>query len=186
MRIAAAFAVMLICSAASAQPARRRSRKSRTRSRRQPPTVVHLWAPWCGNCKAELKSGGWTKMINENPQTKFVFVSIWNSGDDGRALLKSYDIGEQPNVMILADPGPRKGPDKLTRFLDLPVSWIPSTWVFKGGELRYALNYGEVRFEVLQQLLARYASGVVAAPASSRLQSSTAAPVTIIFVHSGS
>jgi len=22
-------------------------------------TVVHLWAPWCSNCQAELKSGGW-------------------------------------------------------------------------------------------------------------------------------
>ena len=117
------------------------------------PTVVHLWAPWCGNCKAELKSGGWTKMINENPETQFIFVSIWNSGADGRAELKSYDIGEQPNVMILADRGPRSGPEKLKHFLDLPVSWIPTTWVFRGGDLRYALNYGEVRFDVLQQFL---------------------------------
>ena len=21
-------------------------------------SVVHLWAPWCSNCQAELKSGG--------------------------------------------------------------------------------------------------------------------------------
>ena len=46
-------------------------------------TVVHLWAPWCSNCQAELKTGGWTKMINENPQVKFYFVSIWNDGQDG-------------------------------------------------------------------------------------------------------
>ena len=59
----------------------------------------------------------------------------------------------QPNVTILADPGPRRGDDKIKRFLDLPLSWIPSTWIFKGGSLHYALNYGEVRFDLLQQFL---------------------------------
>ena len=116
--------------------------------------VVHLWAPWCSNCQAELKSGGWQKTIKENPQIRFFFVSIWNSGDDGRALLAKHEIADQPNVTIVADPGPRRGTDKLTRFLDLPVSWIPATWIFKGGDLRYALNYGEVRFDVLQQFFA--------------------------------
>src|SRR5205823_4204657 len=116
-------------------------------------SVVHLWAPWCSNCQAELKSGGWLKMIKENPQVKFYFVSVWNGGEDGRAMLTKFDIGGQPNVTVLADPGPR-GAGKIKRFLDLPLSWIPTTWVFKGGDVRYALNYGEVRFEVLQQFLA--------------------------------
>lgn len=92
-------------------------------------------------------------MVKDNPEVQFVFVSIWNAGDDGRAMLKKFEIGDQSNVMILADAGPRSGPDKIKRFLDLPVSWIPTTWVFKGGDLRYALNYGEVRFPVLQQFL---------------------------------
>jgi thiol-disulfide isomerase/thioredoxin len=117
-------------------------------------SVVHLWAPWCSNCQAELKSGGWLKMVKENPQVKFYFVSIWNSGDDGRATLTKFEVAGQPNVTILADPGPRRGADKINRFLDLPVGWIPSTWIFKGGALHYALNYGEVRFDVLQQFLA--------------------------------
>ncbi|MDQ6655386.1 MAG: thioredoxin [Verrucomicrobiota bacterium] len=117
-------------------------------------TVVHLWAPWCGNCKAELKSGGWTRMVNDNKDVRFLFVSIWNSGEDGAGELKKNGVGEQPNVTILADPGPRSGAEKLKRFLDLPVSWIPTTWVFKGGDLRYAMNYGEMRFDVLQQFLA--------------------------------
>jgi thiol-disulfide isomerase/thioredoxin len=115
-------------------------------------SVVHLWAPWCSNCQSELKSGGWLKMIKENPEVKFYFVSIWNGGEDGRAMLAKFDIGTQSNVTILADPGPR-GAGKITRLLDLPLSWIPTTWVFKGGDLRYALNYGEVRFDVLQQFL---------------------------------
>ncbi len=116
-------------------------------------SVVHLWAPWCSNCQAEMKSGGWVKMIKDNPQTRFVFVSVWNSGDDGKAMLKKFEIGDQANVTILADPGPRSGNDRIKRFLDLPLNWIPTTWVYKGGDLRYALNYGEVRFPVLQQFL---------------------------------
>ena len=57
-------------------------------------TVVHLWAPWCSNCQTELKTGGWTKMINENPQVKFYFVSVWNDGQDGRAMLNKFGIAD--------------------------------------------------------------------------------------------
>ena len=117
-------------------------------------TVVHLWAPWCSNCQAEFKSGGWSKIIIENPQVKFYFVSIWNDGQDGRAMLNKFGIADQANVIILADPGPRHGESKIKQFAGLPLSWIPTTWIYKGGELRYALNYGELRFPVLQQFLA--------------------------------
>lgn len=115
-------------------------------------TVVHLWAPWCPNCQAELKNGGWLKMVKENPEVRFYFVSVWNGGEDGRAMLKKFDIADQPNVTILADAGPR-GENHIKQFAGLPLSWIPTTWVYKGGDLRYALNYGEVRFPVLQQFL---------------------------------
>jgi thiol-disulfide isomerase/thioredoxin len=115
-------------------------------------TVVHLWAPWCSNCQAELKGGGWLKTVKDNPQAHFYFVSVWNGGEDGRAMLKKFDIADQPNVAVLADVGPR-GKDHITQFAGLPLSWIPTTWVYKGGDLRYALNYGEVRFPVLQQFL---------------------------------
>ena len=116
-------------------------------------SVVHLWAPWCSNCQAELKSGGWMKTVKDNPGVNFYFVSVWNSGEDGRAMLAKYEIAQQPNVTILADPGPR-GADHIKQFAGLPFSWIPTTWIFKGGDLRYALNYGEIRFPVLQQLIA--------------------------------
>jgi thiol-disulfide isomerase/thioredoxin len=115
-------------------------------------SVVHLWAPWCSNCQAELKSGGWSKMVKENPQVKFYFVSVWNNGGDGRAMLKKFGLDGQPNVIILADPGPRTG-NKIKQFAGLPLSWIPTTWIFKGSDLRFALNYGEMRFPVLQQFL---------------------------------
>jgi thiol-disulfide isomerase/thioredoxin len=116
-------------------------------------TVVHLWAPWCSNCQAEFKTGGWTKIINENPQVKFYFVSVWNDGQDGRVMLKKFGIADQPNVTIVADSGPRRGENKIKQFAAFPLSWIPTTWIYKGGDLRYALNYGEVRFPVLQQFL---------------------------------
>lgn len=115
-------------------------------------TIVHLWAPWCSNCQHELKSGGWTKIVKANPQVKFYFVSIWDSGDDGRALLARNQLTQQPNVTVLADPGPR-GEGHIKEFAGLPVSWIPTTWVFKGGNLFYAMNYGEIRFPVLQQFI---------------------------------
>jgi thiol-disulfide isomerase/thioredoxin len=116
-------------------------------------SVVHLWAPWCSNCQAELQSGGWLKTVKNNPQVKFYFVSVWNDGGDGRAMLQKFQITDQPNVTILADPGPRKGDNKIKQFAGMPLSWIPTTWIYKGGDLRYALNYGEVRFPVLQQFL---------------------------------
>jgi thiol-disulfide isomerase/thioredoxin len=115
-------------------------------------TVVHLWAPWCSNCQAELKSGGWSKIIKDNPQVKFYFVSVWNAGEEGREMLKKFEIADQSNVTILADPGPR-GSNHIKQFASLPLSWIPTTWIFKGGDLRYAMNYGEMRFPVLQQFL---------------------------------
>jgi len=151
MRTFAALALTLLAAAAfAASPAEEQLAET---LKAPGLSVVHLWAPWCSNCQAELKSGGWGKMIADNPETKFFFVSVWNGGEDGRAVLQKFQIGEQPNVTILADPGPRTGSEKIRRFLDLPVSWIPTTWVYKAGELRYALNYGEVRFPLLQQFL---------------------------------
>src|SRR5881392_760753 len=105
-------------------------------------SVVHLWAPWCSNCQAELKSGGWLKMVKDNPQVHFYFVSVWNDGEDGRAMLQKFQIADQSNVVVLADPGPRKGENKIRQFAVMPLSWIPTTWIYKGGNLRYALNYG--------------------------------------------
>ena len=57
-------------------------------------SVVHLWAPWCSNCQAELRSGGWLKTVKDNPQVKFYFVSVWNDGQDGRAMLQKFQIAD--------------------------------------------------------------------------------------------
>ena len=91
-------------------------------------------------------------MVKQNPTVQFYFVSVWNGGEDGRALLQKFGIADQPNVTIVADPGPR-GANHIKQFAALPVSWIPTTWIYKGGDLRFAFNYGEMRFPVLQQML---------------------------------
>src|SRR5205823_8787580 len=88
-------------------------------------SVVHLWAPWCSNCQAELKSGGWLKIAKENPQVKFYSVSIWNDGEDGRPVLQKFQIPDQPNATILPDPGPRKGENKIKQLAGMPPSCIP-------------------------------------------------------------
>ena len=115
-------------------------------------TVVHLWATWCPNCFMEIKDGGWKNFVTANPDTKFVFASVWDDGKDGRAVLEKFGVASLPNVTVVADPGPRRG-EKIARFLDTPVTWLPSTWIFKKGKLYYALNYGEIHFPILQQLV---------------------------------
>jgi thiol-disulfide isomerase/thioredoxin len=148
------FALFVVLLAASSLRAESSAEQSVLDTIKSPDlTVVHLWAPWCSNCQAELSSYGWSNIVKANPKVKFCFVSVWNDGQDGRAMLKKFDIADQPNVTIVADPGPRRGENKIKQFVGLPLSWIPSTWIYKGGELRYALNYGEVRFPVLQQFL---------------------------------
>lgn len=116
-------------------------------------TVVHLWAPWCGNCIAEKRDDGWAGFIARNPGVKFVFVEIWNDGRDSREALVKYNLGTQPNLTVLAHPGPRRGEDRMRSFMGLPVTWTPSTWVFRDGRLNFAFNYGEIRFPILQQLV---------------------------------
>jgi thiol-disulfide isomerase/thioredoxin len=74
-------------------------------------SVVHLWAPWCSNCQAELKSGGWLKTVKANPQVKFYFVSVWNGGEDGRAMLAKYELANQANVTIQDQALPRYAPE---------------------------------------------------------------------------
>jgi thiol-disulfide isomerase/thioredoxin len=117
-------------------------------------TVVHFWAPWCPNCKAEMEPAGWARFIAANPGVKFVFINIWHKNQDPQPLLTAAGLGAQPNLLLRTHPNASKlEADRLNAFLGLPITWIPTTWIYRGGKLRTAFNYGEIRWPVLQQLL---------------------------------
>jgi thiol-disulfide isomerase/thioredoxin len=115
-------------------------------------TIVHFWAPWCPNCQAELRDGGWNAFIGAHPGVHFIFVTFWNPKDGHEALAKA-GVGAERNFQLLLEPNGSKGKDRKRDMLGLPVSWIPSTWIFRDGHLTYAMNYGELRFPMLHQLI---------------------------------
>jgi len=149
-----AAAALLACAARAADdPAAALERRVAETTRSAKVTVVHFWAPWCPNCRAELANGGWSGFIAANPDVNFVFVTIWSAAD-GRDILEKAGVGAEANIQVLVHPNAsRARGEKVTELLGLPISWIPTTWVFRDGKLRYALNYGELRFPVLGQLI---------------------------------
>ena len=109
--------------------------------------VVHFWAPWCGNSRAEFEAG-WYEVVEANPDVSFAFVAIWNDGRDSADRLARYGITPGGHVAVYAQPDRGPTADRSLRrrtFLGLPLSWTPTTWVFnREGQLAYAFNYGEV------------------------------------------
>lgn len=103
--------------------------------------VVHVWAPWCDNSLAEL-APVWAPFSERHPDVSVSFATVWNDGASGTNVLRQHGVvGVAEHVV----PGPK--PEKADRrmtLLGLPVTWIPTTWVFnRGGLLATAFNYGE-------------------------------------------
>ena len=116
--------------------------------------VVHFWAPWCSNAQSELASG-WGDLVRANTDVSFTFVSIWNDGEAAPDLLAEYNIPDRVVTLTQGDPGASDSEaERRRRFLGLPVTWSPSTWIFhQNGELAFALNYGEMPMDTIQSLL---------------------------------
>src|SRR3954469_4516478 len=84
-------------------------------------TVVHFWATWCPNCKAEFANNGWSTFLASNPDVNFIFISTWDDKAPGPTLEK-YGVGAQKNLTILQHPnGSKKKDDKMSTFMGLPV-----------------------------------------------------------------
>ncbi len=116
-------------------------------------TIVHFWSTWCPNCNAELKSGGWKEFVEKNPKVKVVFITIRDERD-GAAELAKFGLGSQKNFLHLQHPNASRRPEaQMTSFMGLRVGWAPATWIYRNDRQRFALNYGQIRFSILQQLV---------------------------------
>ena len=126
------------------------------------PTVVHIWASWCHNCIVEFRDGGWPTFMKENPDIKFIFISTWGSDKDDVGLLGRHGINTKdfPNLEIWRHPNEssREG-ERAESLLGVRFTWMPTTWVVRDTRMRYAINYGEVRFDMLQQMIKDSYSG---------------------------
>ncbi len=101
-----------------------------------------------------MRPEGWVRFVAANPAVRVVFVNIWHGGQDPARALAAAGLGSQPNFTALTHPnGSRRTGERLERLLDLPITWVPTTWVFRDGRMRFALNYGEIRFDMLRQMV---------------------------------
>ena len=102
--------------------------------------VVHVWAPWCDNSLRELRPV-WADHARLGADS-VTFVTVWNDGESGADVLEAH--GVTVDEVVVPGPKPEKA-GRRTTLLGLPVTWIPTTWVFnRGGLLATAFNYGEV------------------------------------------
>ncbi len=101
--------------------------------------VVHFWAPWCDNSTAEL-GAGWYEVVERHPDVSFTFVTLWNDGEVGEATLARYAIPAGVERLVVPGPNPPRA-ERRTTFLGMPVTWIPTTWVFnRNGAARDGLQ----------------------------------------------
>ncbi len=121
------------------------------------PHVIHFWAPWCGNSRRELAA--WPAFLESHPDVPVVFVTVWNGGQSGADMLAEHgltvgDGGSVDEIVQRGDGSHEDSDGRRRHFLGLPLTWIPSTWIFhKRGQLAFAMNYGEADADTLGTLV---------------------------------
>lgn len=117
--------------------------------------VVHLWAPWCGNSRRDLESGGWANLRERFPEATFAFVTVWNDDEpSGREMLDAHGLAGA-DELVASGSGTHADKASRTRaFLGHDLAWIPSTWIFnRNGQRAFALDYGEMHEATLAVLI---------------------------------
>ena len=69
-------------------------------------------------------------------------------------MLERYGLLDKVTALAQPDHGPsRRNANRRRSFMDLPITWTPTTWIFHNGNLAAAFNYGEVDADLMTQML---------------------------------
>ena len=105
--------------------------------------VVHFWAPWCDKLDVRARR----RVVRGRGAASRRDVYLRDALERGRRRRADAHAVRDPRSASSASWCPARSPPKgerTTTFLGMPVTWIPTTWVFnRNGQLAVAFNYGE-------------------------------------------
>jgi len=107
------------------------------------PTVVNLWATWCGPCRAEMPTLATAQQ--NTPDVAFVFV---NQGEHNATVAAYLQRSGLPLANVWLDPASRLGPASGSRGL-------PTTLFFDASGKRVDAHFGMLNTAALQVQLDR-------------------------------
>nr|WP_319566162.1 TlpA disulfide reductase family protein [uncultured Rhodoferax sp.] len=107
------------------------------------PTVVNLWATWCGPCRAEMPTLAAAQQ--RSPEVAFVFV---NQGESNATVATYLQRSGLPLANVWLDPASRLGPAAGSRGL-------PTTLFFDAKGQRVDAHFGMLNAAALQVQLDR-------------------------------
>ncbi|OPX56318.1 Redoxin [Oceanospirillum multiglobuliferum] len=109
------------------------------------PTLINLWASWCGPCRREMPS--LVSFAAKNPQIKVLLVNSGESAITVQQFVRETTEFNLPENLILLDPN-----QSLLQHFNAPG--LPVTLAFNEGQLKDS-HIGELNLARLQQMAAR-------------------------------